>query len=1469
MPSSVLKFDTEENVRDEMALTDQYGGLFGLTTPKVKAAHFLEGVDPHDPSGLMQIDLCGGMFGLPEFASAPPVHTFASVIQAELTSSERKVDVVPIINEALERRMHGFTMSSRSVKKVDLASMYKIVRFVGHGVLNRAAEGAKRAKKAQALGAGFLNPPEIDDLDPEGCFVRELCGKRKTAKQFFKEFVSHEPRFTSKFERQVVLGLCHNDLHGGNLLLDSQGLVWLIDFATVKNDTHVLMDLTKFMASCLFLYLQENVTEVHIRTFAKLLVTTPDATTALPLVGGTELKKDKTATFVLDLLTRLRHCMCIYEVGDDAPTNDGVPFALALFSWSARMLSYNEPSLYQKSRALYFALAGAHRVLWEAGVEVGPSALEWIQEFRAVWEGQKGRRLSTSATQVQNLEFEFEQEFPRYLAQVGTAEAWSTDFLTREKVHATDHCTAVSVSFSGRLFPRYVALSPVAKATLQRMHPIHERYLKPLLELEHFYGRLLILGNSGSGKSMLTRQLFSEIAQQQLIDMSKNDQKVQGISVVPLRLPLVDLGRFLEAEPDLPLDADPVSDLLTTWVQKKYGQDSVPHKLIMDVRNNCLSESHRRSSVMSSDSGGRRVSVGSKAADAANFGARLNEIRFESHATGLFLLLDGYDEVSSHKQGVLQYMSSLLQSEPAHVTVLTSRPTSIGNDETETLTQLGFASFMMSELTDADAEQIARVTLTRMKESPENIEAIAKDIRQDAYSTLRRVPLILTLLIHVIRKVNAQAAPCASQSTRTAEALKKTEIYQRAVRLILHQSDAAKFALREGQSDQAMVRRLEMLKSVRARKLFQTISWHCHTKRARSFRWADLAEVSNDAEMLTLFREAFDQGRMPIFEKVDSAGDPMVQFNHLSFQELMAGEYASAILQHAHSNSATEAYINFFTSNSSKSLERDRLSEMWWIQVWMHVCEMVHPDAFKEWCAILAQDEQAKLKVGKIFSFSGCGENCRWIVKEVYWDEAAIEAPARMTCLQAMLQGYPPLILKGKVHMHSAEWHHEGVATLLRHAVRTSQRKLIASLLDLKVHYGLYDEGGESAFAALLMDVALPNLDLFLDRKVLFAPTFGFHMRNRIFEMWAKWKTDPKNWEVLGYSPAVRAMRRLPECWVLQQARSGTLTLTPEIDPNFAEPSTKLTPLMVAAGSGQVDLLRTLLENRADVHAEDAARCTALTFAAECSKDEPKGTLECMKLLLNARADVNHKSGRPDDWIDYARRYGRVLGSAPAVALMGGREKLELLCDAGYDLAQDTIMPVWFKACLGSNMDILRYLKDKVDISEPLRFSIPEDKEGPFVNGWQHLASSLVIHSKDVVRFILDAKVDINEIMGRGATSYSLMFTAMATDPAFMVSQDTGHLTELLDRGFALNRKNRKGELRQRLYTPYFVFTAIFLVSNPAALMWLFDNKVDLTVKNFLGSVWKNLQILYKGGKSVFLDCYRDWEMMQAARADQ
>merc|ERR1719284_1087767 len=107
-----------------------------------------------------------------------------------------------------------------------------------------------------------------------------------------------------------------------------------------------------------------------------------------------------------------------------------------MFSWSARMLSYNEPDLHHQTRALYFALASAQRLLVEAGVDVGTVPIGWMKEFGMVWQGSKKRESISSASAVmQAATYQFGASLPGFLGQVGTAEAWSTDFLTREQVH--------------------------------------------------------------------------------------------------------------------------------------------------------------------------------------------------------------------------------------------------------------------------------------------------------------------------------------------------------------------------------------------------------------------------------------------------------------------------------------------------------------------------------------------------------------------------------------------------------------------------------------------------------------------------------------------------------------------------------------------------------------------------------------------------------------------------------------------------------------------------------------------------------------------------------------------------------------------------------------------------------------------------------------------------------------------------
>ena len=93
---------------------------------------------------------------------------------------------------------------------------------------------------------------------------------------------------------------------------------------------------------------------------------------------------------------------------------------------------------------------------------------------------------------------------------------------------------------------------------------------------------------------MLTKQLFAAVAQGQTLESvmpvvgqnSDDEAKPPATSahLVPIRAPLIDWARMLEAETDIPLTADPFSDVLARLAQHKYGEDSVPHKLLLGVR---------------------------------------------------------------------------------------------------------------------------------------------------------------------------------------------------------------------------------------------------------------------------------------------------------------------------------------------------------------------------------------------------------------------------------------------------------------------------------------------------------------------------------------------------------------------------------------------------------------------------------------------------------------------------------------------------------------------------------------------------------------------------------------------------------------------------------------------------------------------------------------------------------------------
>merc|ERR1719440_1325684 len=699
--------------------------------------------------------------------------------------------------------------------------------------------------------------------------------------------------------------------------------------------------------------------------------------------------------------------------------------------------------------------------------------------------------------------------------------------------------------------------------------------------------------------------------------------------------------------------------------------------------------------------------------------------------SGLFLLFDALDEASSFKNMIVEYVESLLTSEPSHITLLTSRPGSIGQDISTRLADLGFNSFCMSALSNEQSEKIVRLTLNRIGDSREAIDEVLQDLQQPGYKVLRENPLILTLLTHVLRRHqqlhrerDTSIVEDAAQMQKR-EIMKKTEVYQRAVRLMLHQSDAAKFALRDGKNDRAIVRRLEMLKSARARKLFQSISWHAHARRDRAMTWETMGQATSDDEMMHAFKAAFDDGRMPIFEPLPVAGgEPLVQTVHMSFQELMVGEYTAAIVRHAHAAQKSRAYINYFLSSSNQSLERDRLSDLWWVQVWFHLCEMLQEDTFQEWCDILAEDQRVQLKVGSIAYFHPLGPRLytmrkqlhptrfwyaghKAVVQSIDWQISAARLKEVVgSCEMKYLTG----LGRWSWNFSNIIWPADGVAMVFRQAIRVPYMDVIENLLQRKVHFGCVDELAQHplmvAYRCKQHTVTKMLFDMKADTSI-----FAFPVISQMHLMQLEWESDL--YLLKAAYPTGSELRYTKLSDVLQKAKDGSLQLGAEVDPNFKDPSSQITPLMCAAAGGNKQLVEDLLREGADVNAQSFCECTALTYAME--QGEGKDGLQCAKLLINAKADVKHKAmmKNPAERF-FFNEFGRGHPMGFHAAMTGDLDKMDLLLNSGYttDLATSAGHNTLMWASRAGNVPIIKRLVEAK--ADPLKVKLRVDSKCNF-----------------------------------------------------------------------------------------------------------------------------------------------------------
>lgn len=667
---------------------------------------------------------------------------------------------------------------------------------------------------------------------------------------------------------------------------------------------------------------------------------------------------------------------------------------------------------------------------------------------------------------------------------------------------------------------------------------------------------------------------------------------------------------------------------------------------------------------------------------------------------GLVLLLDGLDEASSRRMMLLDYMGSLLINEPNHFPILTSRPGVLAIQENEFLAARGFVSVTLSRLSSEDALTLSRRMMQRLGDSQDFIGKVCNLINNPAYHTLTGNPLCLGLLTNVLRKTDLDSAK--------NKILDKVEVYARAFKLMLHQSDAAKFASRDGKDDQAMVKHLENVKGVDARKYFQSVAWQGQSNRLRAMTMEMLEGVSENKELFTSFSVLLKQGRIPVFQKMDVSGAEQYQLAHLSFQEMLAAEFCSGVVYFAKSKNQVREYLNFMLSNSSKALERDRVGDNWWLQVWLSVGKMIDSDEYDAWCSFLASDERTWLTPGKkcFFTIDGpvratgilakvqrpsedldaemikkkAEEGGKIFFDVVYVDHQLQKAQLRVrvdswherivTKMDASIsQGFKPLgfMFPYPVSTSGVNFELNAVNILMNEAVKLSQDKLVIDLVTKGVHIGIMDKHSMTVANLSVQQEGFELASALAEKQVDLDAGSYTHPK---LTLTSKYRyASPKSPDVQRpFASCVQLDRlklRLGK-GILRDALEGSLLIQDDLDVNYLDPRTGISLLMLAAAGGHAELVAELLKKKSMVNAKTTESCTALSFALDCTNEDEQ-TLECVRLLLEAKADVTVKTGVTymGPFLNYY--FGTRVPLGFGVLFAKHERKMDLLDRFGYD----------------------------------------------------------------------------------------------------------------------------------------------------------------------------------------------------------
>jgi len=673
LPTSVIKYDKRKEVEDEVVMTNTHGPRWGPAHPRVL------GVQKGEKRAVMQLELCGGQFGVPGYTRGGAVITFATFLMEFIAGEHPVARMQRAVRQAAAKLVKWSELQGT---QMDLFHAYKTENNI----------------KVRVVG------PDVQDV---GTFPSLLEGD---VKPFFCEFL--ETLLRKDTSCRATVGTSHGDLHGGNLLLDAQDNVWLIDYATAQTGPG-LNDFSKLLCAGLFMYtpaVAED--EAAFEDMLRRLAAVPSTSVEFPLA---EFPLSERMSRLETFISTLWPFMCAAN-----PDHHGEPVVWGLLRYAVRMTTYSGEvntsqgkfpygEVGQRRRCFYLATACAVRLQAD------------VSERQCGWYEQASRRWCSRATGVRlSLVAGRERVVEAYLGQVAAVEGWFVDPVSREKVCVSEEgCIRVKTEF----LPSVVAACrpiveerrPSDASRAQLAKDAANTLSTQLLDVfpHGIPARLLITGSGGTGKTMLTKQIVVEACCGALADLQA-EPRGEVSHFIPFRFPLQEIAPLLDnftlvRVPHMP--GGPPATLNSGW--------PVLHSFFEDI-------------------------FGESSAHAL----ALHEARRKQQC--MLLLVDGLDEASMRKKKVLDWIKAF--REPHVYIIMTTRPAAI-EDLRADLGEVGFEALRITPLTRDASDELAAKIVGRSGVEPEARRMLMGEVHRLEYASLTSTPITLNLLVQVLARV--------------------------------------------------------------------------------------------------------------------------------------------------------------------------------------------------------------------------------------------------------------------------------------------------------------------------------------------------------------------------------------------------------------------------------------------------------------------------------------------------------------------------------------------------------------------------------------------------------------------------------------------------------------------------------------------------------------------------------------------